>query len=158
MEILKRFLGIIFFALVIYACVDNEVYHGSVDFEDKSWNLSNEPSLDVNIVDTAPTYNIYVEVRNTPSFETSNLWVMVSCKRPNGAVTRDTVNCILADQRGAWLGKGLGDLYATRHLLKENVRFFDRGLYKFSFVHGMRSMDVKGVSDVGISIEKFIKK
>jgi len=158
MKNIIKYISLVFIVLACFACDNNEVYHGSVSFDKAEWKLADEAVFDVVIADTLSTYNIYVEVRNTSDYEKSNLWVMLSCKYPNGGIKKDTINCFLADKRGYWLGSGLGDLFATRHFLKENVPFLDSGNYKFTLVHGMRSPDIKGVNDIGISIEKFEKK
>jgi gliding motility-associated lipoprotein GldH len=113
---------------------------------------------DVQIADTISKYNVYLSVRNTPEFENMNLWLFVKSINPNGIITKDTINCILADKRGRWLGSGLGDIYATRHLLKGNVEFACSGDYEVSIKHGMRKLSLEGVSDIGLSIEKIENK
>lgn len=158
MKNIIKYLVLTVVIISVYACDNSEVYYGSVSLTDTKWNVSDEVVFDVNIVDTVSTYNIYIELRNTPDYEKTNLWVTMSCKYPNGRVKKDTVNCFLADKRGYWLGSGLGDLYATRHLVKENVPFLDSGIHRFTLIHRMRNMDVKGINDIGISIEKFEKK
>jgi len=67
---------------------------------------------------------------------------------------RDTMECILADPNGKWLGEGLGDIWDNKILFKQNVKFRKSGLYEFSLTQAMRVDSLPMIMDAGISIEK----
>jgi gliding motility-associated lipoprotein GldH len=73
---------------------------------------------------------------------------------PNGKFSTDTLECILADEKGKWLGKGLGDIYDNQIPFKRNVRFPQAGTYVFEIQQGMRSDNIPLIMDVGLRIEK----
>jgi len=61
---------------------------------------------------------------------------------------------------GTWLGKG-NRVKDNKLWYKENVRFYEEGSYTLSLKHAMRNINkvegvnqLKGITDVGISIEK----
>ena len=60
----------------------------------------------------------------------------------------------LASPDGNWLGDGLGDIYDNRILFHRNVRFPQRGEYRFEIYQAMRLNPLPGIMDAGIRIEK----
>lgn len=69
---------------------------------------------------------------------------------------RDTMECILADADGRWLGNGLGDIWDNKFLFKKNVKFQKPGTYEFVFNQAMRLDSLPMIMDAGISIEKSV--
>jgi gliding motility-associated lipoprotein GldH len=66
----------------------------------------------------------------------------------------DTLECLLADEQGSWLGKGAGNVWDNQILLKKNVRFPRKGVYSFLITQGMRKDPLVDVADVGLRIER----
>ena len=60
----------------------------------------------------------------------------------------------LADEKGKWLGKGFGYIRDNRIPYKRNIRFPFKGYYKFEIKQAMRTDDLKGISSIGVRIEK----
>ena len=69
-----------------------------------------------------------------------------------------TVECLLADPSGRWYGKGLGFIFSDRYqahvLYKLNNRFPAPGRYSITLEQAMRTDELKGILDVGISVER----
>jgi gliding motility-associated lipoprotein GldH len=68
-------------------------------------------------------------------------------------VLRDSIEFYLADQRGKWLGSGVGAIVEMPVLYKQNVRFEQKGTYRYEIGHGMREDVLIGINDIGIRIE-----
>ncbi len=75
-------------------------------------------------------------------------------KYPDGFVSRDTLECILADESGAWLGDGSGDIFDNQILFKKNFKMKQKGNYVFVLEQGMRVENLPMIMDVGIRLEK----
>ena len=71
-----------------------------------------------------------------------------------GAYARDTIECILADNSGKWLGEGSGDIWDNQILFKKGVRFRKTGTYRFTLEQAMRVENLPLIMDVGMRIEK----
>ena len=69
-------------------------------------------------------------------------------------MSNDTLECILADEKGKWLGTGIGDIYDNQIPFKKNVLFPKKGKYKFEIEQGMRTDIVPLIMDIGLRIEK----
>lgn len=146
--------GLIFgFTIVISSCNTAMIYNQTEDIEG-TWNRYDSAVFHVPIEDTAALYNFYINIRNNNDYRYSNLYVFFHSIFPNGNKTHDTLEFILADKRGKWLGKGIGEIKENNILIRKNMRFPVQGEYTFKIEQGMRSDDLKGIEDIGISIEK----
>jgi gliding motility-associated lipoprotein GldH len=84
----------------------------------------------------------------------SNLYLFITTTAPSGDFVKDTVDVILADEKGKWKGRGLGDIWDLQQLYKQNVRFAQRGTYHFEYVQAMRMEKLPFILDVGLRVEK----
>ncbi len=119
-----------------------------------SWYRLKSVTESVTITDTLQKHNFYVNIRNNNKYPYSNIYLFINTKFPSGKTSRDTVECILADAEGKWLGKSSGDISDHRILIKQGVRFPMSGLYTFEIEHAMRVENLQGITDVGLRIEK----
>ncbi len=112
--------------------------------------------FDVAMNDTVGKYNIFINVRNSDNYEFNNLYLFIDITNPAKVIERDTMECILADPNGKWLGKGLGDIWDNKILFKHNVRFRKQGNYEFTITQAMRVDSLPMIMDAGVSIEKSV--
>jgi gliding motility-associated lipoprotein GldH len=143
-------MALLFFA----ACDDSRIYEENKKIDGNTWKSAEPIEFEVEITDTNRAVNAYVNLRNTIDYGYSNIYLFLTTTFPNGKEAKDTLNCLLADKNGKWMGKGAGDLLDNRIMLKRNVYFNQKGKYKFSFEHGMRQDPLPNVTDVGFRIEK----
>ena len=141
-------------SILAVACGKISVYNNSVDIPNESWNLDSLAVFKVNISDTLSTNDIYINLRNTSSYANSNLYLFIETRSPNGAMLRDTLECMLTDSYGRWLGKGFGALRDNQVPYKRYIRFPEVGTYQFTIQHGMRTKNLKGIASVGIKVEQ----
>ena len=135
------------------SCDTAVVIDEHVKLDDNRWELNNVVKIEAAITDTVQPQNIYINVRNAGSYGFSNLYVFLNTYTPNGQMARDTVELILADERGEWLGDGMGDIWDNRILFKKNFVFSQAGTYRFELEQAMRMNPLPGIMDVGICIE-----
>lgn len=153
-SIIKNMTAVVVVCCLLMACDKNRVFDATTKLEPRSWIQSNILSFDVNIDDTVSYYNMYINVRNTDTYRFSNLYIFLDTKFPRMYVERDTLELNLAAPDGRWLGSGLGDLLYNQILFKPNFKFPQKGVYTFRLQQGMRELDLSGIADVGLRIEK----
>lgn len=73
---------------------------------------------------------------------------------PGGQFAMDTIECTLAEADGKWTGSGMGRVRFNRFLFQKDIRFRHGGTYEFTFEQAMRITELKGISDIGIRIDK----
>lgn len=151
---LTYFLFLTIIALTYVSCDSNRVYDKFKDIPDGKWNKIEPMKFDVQIDDTLSYHNVFVNVRNSGDYKFSNLYLFMNTIYPGGKISRDTIDCLLANEKGKWLGSGLGDLKDCQYLLKKGVRFHQPGVYTFELEQAMRIDELEGIKSVGIRIEK----
>ena len=141
-------------SIIALSCSDISVYNSNIDIPSENWSIDSIAQFNVEITDTTSIHNIYVSIRNTTHYPNSNLYLFINTTSPQGATLRDTLECILADSKGNWLGKGVGAIRDNQIPYKRYIRFPDVGTYEFTIQQGMRTHHLKGIASIGIRVEK----
>lgn len=141
-------------ALCAVSCSPNVVYREYKSFKGLEWKASDKAVFEVDITDTLSFNNISLMVRHAESYPFKNLFLFVTSSYPDGHITRDTLEVVLASDKGVWHGSGMGDIYDFKLPVKKNVRFPKAGRYVFTFEHAMRVDPLPLVMDFGFEIEK----
>jgi gliding motility-associated lipoprotein GldH len=118
------------------------------------WSGDSVEVFTFNILRKTQNHNIYFNIRNDQTYEFSNLWLFVTIQPPSGVSMTDTVQVLLAEPSGKWIGKGFSGIYDNRLLYRKSVFFPEPGKYSIYLRHGMRPSVLKGITDIGIRIEK----
>ncbi len=134
------------------SCGSNDLYNRSVSLPNSGWYKDEAVRFDVKVNDTLSNYDFYVNLRNSTSYRYSNLFLFLTTKLPNGNTTRDTIEILLADNSGKWIGKGWGNIKESKVTLKKNLRFPLKGDYRFFIQQAMRVDTLKGIKDVGLEL------
>lgn len=144
---------LLLFFTILTACDHVAVFDQSIAIADEIWNRNNVLEFEVEIQDSIHPNDIYIQLRNTTDYPYSNLYFFLDTEFPTGEVIRDTIQCLLAEPDGKWLGKGFGKIKSNSVLLRKNVRFPSTGDYLFRVEQAMRVVDLIGIADFGIRIE-----
>ncbi len=149
-----KILGIIFLMMGLISCDSNKVFEEYIEVEGASWQKENVASFEFNAKDTTTAHNLYINVRNTGNYAYSNLYLFVTMQGPNGGLLKDTVNCVLADNRGKWLGNGIGDLWDLRIPYVGGFKFAQSGKYIVTLEQAMRVEEgLDCITDIGLRVE-----
>ena len=143
--------------LALFSCNGNLIYTDVADMPGASWNLFNTPDFSFNVADTTKSTNIFFTIRTGSQYPYRNLFLFVTTIAPDGKSITDTLEYNIADEKGNWLGKGFGEIHELRLPYRKNVYFPVKGTYHFAVRHGMRTDDLKGVYDIGVTVERFVK-
>jgi len=141
-------------SVLFASCNGKVVYSKYETLPEEGWKTENKLSYEVDIEDASSFNNVFLTVRHADSYPYSNLFVFLTTTYPNGKITVDTLECILANKKGEWQGDGAGEIWDNKIPLKQNLRFPQKGKYKFTFEQGMRSNPLPLIMDFGIIIEK----
>lgn len=137
-----------------FACQPKILHEEYVEIEGRNWNKDSVLVFTVPVIDTLQNYNLLVNVRNDVNYKYSNVWLFIKIQQPDGQQLDDKFEITLADHSGKWLGKGFGGLKTREVIYKGQVYFPVSGDYTISVQQGMREEVLKGISDVGIRVEK----
>jgi gliding motility-associated lipoprotein GldH len=155
MRNLLKYIAILLTTIVVSSCTDKDIiFDKSVIINNASWNNEDMPYYDVNVEDTLSNYAFYLNIRHLENYRYSNFYMFLHTTFPNGNMTHDTIECILAYPDGRWIGDGSGSMRNSKILLNKNLRFPLKGNYHFEIEQAMRDDVLEGITDVGIRFEK----
>lgn len=146
--------------LVIAACDSNTVV-GEMKSLQGGWGQNEAVAFTIPQLDSLQSYDIFLHLRNTNEYPFNNIYLIVDMEFPHGKTVTDTLEYRMAAPDGTWLGQGIGDVKESKLWYKEGVRFFEEGAYTLRVSQAVRNngevagvSELKGISDVGYSIEK----
>lgn len=138
----------------VASCSKNVVYREYQTFEENEWHSKDKAVFELDITDTQSLNTISLMVRHADGYPFSNIYLFVTTTYPDGKVKTDTMEVMLANNKGEWQGDGAGDIFDLKVPIKKNVRFPLGGHYKFEFTQAMQADPLPLIMDFGFEIEK----
>ncbi len=114
---LKTIFCFIFLSFILSAC-ENNTYKNYYSFENGIWNTDTVVNFTFPINDTTKYYDISLKIRHTVYYEYQNLFLFLD------NLSQDTVEIMLAEKSGKWLGNGINDIREFEFLLEQKKKIF----------------------------------
>lgn len=141
-----------FILFFLAGCESGVIFDNTKSLEGDVWKSDQIIRFDVPLEDTVNLYKFYLNLRHTTNYRYANIFLFINSTFPDGTQARDTVECILADPSGKWMGKGISNIRDNQVLLRRGLRFTQKGKYFFEFEQAMREPELKGIKDIGLRI------
>ncbi|NNC69488.1 MAG: gliding motility lipoprotein GldH [Flavobacteriaceae bacterium] len=158
---MHKFLSVLFLVLFLVACSDAKVFNQYKTIADAQWHKDSIINFKFSPEDTLSRKSLYINLRTNKDYEFSNLFLIVGIKFPNSTNIIDTLEYEMTDAQGNFLGTGFTDLKENKLEYKTDVIFPLTGEYHINVQQAMRKSgdiegitSLKGITDVGVSIEK----
>ncbi len=139
--------------LLIVSCVNINVFEKNLAIDNAAWPSEKIYRFEYLSNDTVSSKNVYINMRHNSLYKYNNIFLFVTTIAPNGKNFKDTVEFTIADNKGKWLGAGLGDIHDLRLTYKQNIRFAQQGKYVFYIQQGMREKILENITDIGLRID-----
>jgi len=144
--------GVLFSSLL--SCSEGEVYYRFYHIEKGNWFhdstlLFTMDSLDIH---TGQAYDISIELTTGHLFPYRNLWLQIDHNLTDTLLHRDTLQCILADDHGRWLGSGVGGLYQLSVPFLNSLPLDAAPHYRLSITQVMKDDPLPGIEKVGLKV------
>ena len=158
MNTMKWIISILTFCFLL-SCVDRNTVR--IDKEIlNGWNL--EEPIKFEITDTIDfSSNIFFYVRNNNDYPFSNIFLIASLKSNKKVYETDTLEYVMANNKGEWLGKGFSTIKESKLSWKRNWKPFFSPPYIFEIKQANRKIgqikgdkNLFGILSLGLSIEK----
>ena len=139
---------------MLISCSNSIVFEEYKSFENQKWNSDSIALFNCFINDTTSKNIIKIKLRHSVDYEFQNLFLFIETDM------KDTVELILADKEGMWLGSGIGDVREFEFEYQNAKLFSKKGDYSFKIEQAMRYgvaekiQVLKNVLAVGLCIEK----
>jgi gliding motility-associated lipoprotein GldH len=102
------------------------------------------------IDDTLGNYQLQLLLRHNERYAYQNIWLFVEVRQDTLLLHSDTIECMLADERGVWYGKGM-TRFTLPLLYKEDIAM-PAGEYVVTVQQGMREETLQGITEVGLKV------
>jgi len=156
---MKKLVYILFFSLmIITSCDPGRLFEENKNVDGNAWYYKSFIPFDAQIKDTTKFYNVLVNVRIDADYKYSNMFMWVHITNPEKKSDQRRVEIKLADERGKWLGSGLGDIYDYQFPVLQRVKFPKSGFYRFELEQNMRDDTLLHVKSVGVRLEEVQSK
>ena len=149
-----RTLALIGTIVMFISCYSSIVFEEYKSFENQKWNTDSVAFFNYANSDTTSKNTIKIKLRHTVEYEFQNLFLFIETD------VMDTVELMLANKEGIWLGSGIGDVREFEFEYQNAKLFSKKGNYSFKIEQAMRYgmaekiQILNNVLAVGISIEK----
>jgi len=147
-----RYLILTGLCMISLSCTKS-AYFDKYQTIDNPWDKNTAYFFTCEIDDPAASYNLSLQIRNNNLYPYRNLWLFLSEEQPGGDIVRDTVECMLADNYGKWIGSGIS-VFHLNIPVRTGTTFPHEGQYTFTIRQGMRDEQLKGIEQLGVRIEK----
>ncbi len=138
--------------LLISACNQSAYYDVFLPVQG-TWHADSVKRFTVEIEDNKHPFAILMKMRHNANYPYSNLYLFRTIESENGLEYADTVNLLLANPQGKWLGSGVGELKTMEWIYAERgLQFTNTGFYTFTVQHGMRDTLLDGIMDIGLEL------
>lgn len=141
------------FASIFWACSNNALYDETTILPDEGWDFNQSLKFSFPVTDTSLVCDILLHLRNEKTYAYSNLWLFLQTTAPNGASQSDTLELMLADESGRWMGKGARSINTMLVPYVQAVKFPQLGVYNMEIRHAMRDTIIENITDIGIRVQ-----
>lgn len=139
--------------VVSFGCDKSRLYDHTVSIPSGGWAADKMMEFDMPVNDSKKSYDILLHIRNSGDYKYSNIWLFIETKSPAGNALRDTLEIRLADDKGKWNGKGIGNIHEMLVPYKQNILFPDWGIYHVTISQAMREQALEHIIDIGLRLQ-----
>lgn len=151
-EIMKKVVLLAVISLLLVGCQKGVIFTEFKALPECGWDMDTELVFTPVMEDSTAVYDMQLIVRHTDRYAYQNLWLFVDVKQDSLLLRRDTIEAMLANERGKWLGSGVSK-YTLPLLYVEEVPL-QEGEYNVVVQQGMREDVLRGITDVGLKVIK----
>ena len=147
---------VFFMVLIFFSCNKKTIYNDYFVFKNKTWHTDSLVTFEFQNQDTVSKYQVIIKVRHNVDYEYQNLFFFFY-----NNTKKDTIELLLADKKGKWLGKGFGDVREKEIIINEVEIFNKKENQKYIFEQAMRYgkeekiKKLKNIESIGISLLRY---
>ena len=145
--------SLVFFCVILLSC-GNTTYENYHSFNYNGWNTDSIARFKYTITDTTKKYDLSLKIRHTVDYEFQNLFIFLE------EANKDTIEIILANKNGQWLGSGISDVREFEYVFAKQRTFAKKGDYELSIEQAMRHASVhkivnlENILDIGLIVSE----
>lgn len=151
-------LGLLLVATSCHTSRNSEKHYQSLG---QAWSSKNTLTFEIsNVSDfSKQRFDIFILLRNNEFYPFNNIFLIAKIRDSLNVFSVDTLEYLMTNKQGKWLGKGYTSIKESKLIFKENYSFFANSpliieirhaLRKLEEEHGM--LELPGILDVGVEV------
>lgn len=149
----KKILISLLVVLALSSCQQAPVYSKFHTIPIHGWHQDSVLTYEVNVSDSTKNHEMLIVVRHTAQYPYQNLWLFVDEYAGTILLHRDTIEAMLADDFGRWIGSGV-NRYELPLMYAPAYHFMQKNNNRITIQQGMRTPWLIGITDVGLIIKQ----
>ena len=143
--------------IVSASCSKGEVYYRFHHLQHGKWHRDSSLlfAVDSTVLQPGKPFSLSIELSFNNSYPYQDFWLRVEHNLTDPFFRSDTLYVKVADERGRWLGSGVGGLHqlsiACPYVVRPTARDSTTG-YRVTMAHYMDDNPLKGVEKVGLKL------
>ncbi len=153
-SLIRYLIGLAILFCMLVSCNQGEVYYKFSPIPKNEWGKNQEICflLDSTSFIANKNYAISVELTHNVGYQYKNLFLVLEHTLQDSIPARDTIEFVLVDDHGKWLGAGNGPTRQLSQLYKANMKI-DTALHnEITIRHAMQNLKLKGIEKIGLKI------
>lgn len=149
---MKKIVYIVCMLMLLCSCNNRTVYTDFHSLPAGGWHQDSVLSYSISEADSSSVYEVLLLLRHTDTYGYQNLWLFVDEYVDSVLIHQDTIEAMLADEYGRWLGRGR-HRYELPLLYDDSYYFSSSHTHTFRIRQGMRTDCLQGITEVGMIIQ-----
>ena len=151
---MKKFKYLLILTMLIFsACNQNKIFEKHKKIKNYIWYKSEKINFEVSVNDSVNNYDICIAVRHITEYPFANLNTGLTIYYPDEKKEYDEYKLSLRDKDGNLKGSVLGNIWDISIPVKKNIRFLQKGIYKFKIENLMPEYEkTSGIMEIGLII------
>ena len=149
---MKKVLILAIISWLLASCQQDIAFTEFKSLPARGWEADSPVVFTPVLEDSVATYDMQLTLRHTERYGYQNMWLFVDVKQDTLLVRRDTIEAMLANERGEWNGKGISKYTLPLIYLEDIV--LQNGNYDVVVQQGMREEVLGGIAEIGLKIIK----
>jgi gliding motility-associated lipoprotein GldH len=154
-SVVARFSVFILASFIFVSCGNGVMYQKYVDYSDKGMSMADTVDFDFVVENPNEKFNLILNLEYLKTYPYQNVFFFVDILGPEDLYYRDTIECILANPSGKWLGDVSGELVNQDLMYRYNTYFPAKGAYKIKVQHAMRDSVLVAMRSFRIELREF---
>lgn len=151
-ETMRKVVLLAVISLLLVSCQQGVVFTEFQAISGRGWVVDSVVTFVPVLDDSVARYDMQLIVRHTDRYAYQNLWLFVDVKRDSVLLRRDTIEAMMANERGEWHGNGVSKYTLPLvYLAGVPLQF---GEYEVVVQQGMREDMLPGITDLGLKLIK----
>jgi len=123
------------------------------DFKNNRWNAKDSILFSFDVLGESIPKNMSFFLRNNLDYPYRNIFLLVEIQNNSEIIDSDTVQYLMSNKYGQWLGKGFGKTRDNYFIFKKDYLFEKSGKHVMIIRHGMRKNELHGLVKLGVEID-----